>query len=221
MTTVEGDAPKDAPTGQRIRRVRTVVIALLTLAVLTVAVWQTVAHLTLGSVRIAVDSAPVQCEGTEVDLYPGFADDHFQEDVQRPLVVLEDGMRCSIRFFVVNDGWTDAATVAAGLPMLAEDMAWPLSAVMVNPNGQTRLPDNESAAEFSVEGLSVPPGERLELTAIVDYDPSKAQNVSRCSRFSGAPVYVRVTVLGVTRDVQAAPETPVWYGPGDAAECEG
>ena len=52
MTTVEGDAPKDGPTGQRIRRVRIVVIALLTLAVLTVAVWQTVAHLTLGSVRI-------------------------------------------------------------------------------------------------------------------------------------------------------------------------
>ncbi|MDJ1114114.1 hypothetical protein [Microbacterium dauci] len=213
MTTVDGGTPKG-------RRVRITMLALLGAAVVALAAWQVVAHGSLSAVRIAVDAAPVQCDGAEVGLYPGITDDPFQDDVQQPLIVLEDGMRCSIRFAVVNDGWVDAAIEVAGLPMLADDMAWPLTAVMVNPNGQTRLPDNESAAEFAIEGLHVLPTERLGFTAIVDYDAAKTENVAQCTRFSAEPIYVRVNVLGVTRDIRAAPETPVWYASGTNAECD-
>jgi hypothetical protein len=220
MTTVDGGSPKVAGAGPAGRRIRIAVVALLGAAVLAFAAWQVVAHVSLSAIRISVDAAPVQCDGAEVDLYPGITDDPFQDDVQQPLIVLEEGMRCSIRFAVVNDGWMDAAIDAAVLPMLADGMAWPLTAVMVSPNGQTRLPDDESAAVFAIEGLQVPAAERLGFSAIVDDDAGKAENVARCTRFSAGPISVRVSVLGVSREIHAAPETAVWYGVGDNEECE-
>ncbi|WP_405374512.1 MULTISPECIES: hypothetical protein [unclassified Microbacterium] len=239
MTTRAGGSAPSAPTSAesptpvRRRRRRVALIgAIIVVAALTgLAVWQVVAQTAVGGIRIVYDAAPVRCVGGAVSTDPGVdapvsPDDpdpgvYFDDEFQNLRVDLVGGVTCGIRMHVTNDGWTDVEITTIGVPGMAADALWPVRAVMVTPNGQTRLDDADRDARFSIEGISVAAGERASFTVIVEYDGSKSANMSSCSSWTPAAPYALVSAAGVEKTVMSPEEFTVQYRAGTADDCDG
>ena len=188
--------------------------------------WLVAIQVLLGSVRIAYDAEPVRCDGAEVGLYPGYDEDdpgqslYFDEQFHDPLVELSPGGVCGIRMHVVNDGWADVVVEKVGMPMMDQTLSGPLDAVMVNPNGQTRLPDTEnSAAEFLLEGPIVVPAGATQSFVVVVEDSGDYAALGECTFVRTPGPYAVLTAATFTRQVDSAPTDGFWYFRSGDEEC--
>lgn len=211
-------------------RRRVLLIAALAVGAIAVVVagWQIAAWTALGAVRIVYDARPVVCEGAEVGLQPSGAsgevagDDGFawDETFYSSVLWVEPGMTCAIRFFVVNDGWSEVDAQAVALPGMQEDHVSLVRPTMVNPNGQTRLADTDDAAVFAIEGMPVPAGEQRAFTVIVEANAEDADGYTVCSGFMPTPPQVTVSGLGVQRAVSSPEDSGIWFSAGPRDECD-
>ena len=213
----------------RVRR-RAILIAALAVGAIAVvtAGWQIAAWSAVGGVRIVYDARPVACEGAEVTLEPPGASDDllgdggfaWDETFYSSVVGVEPGMTCAIRFFVVNDGWSDIDAQAVALPGMQEEYVSLVRPTMVNPNGQTRLADTDDAAVFAIEGMPVPAGAQQSFTVILEANAEDAGGYDRCSGFIPRPPRVSVSVLGVQRSVASPEASAIGYYAGARAACD-
>lgn len=205
-------------------------IAVLAVGAIAVVVagWQIAAWTALGAVRIVYDARPVVCEGAEVGLQPsgasgevtgdnGFA---WDETFYSSVLWVEPGMTCAIRFFVVNDGWSEVDAQAVALPGMQEEHVSLVRPTMVNPNGQTRLADTDDAAVFAIEGMPVPAGEQQAFTVILEANAADADGYTDCSGFMPTPPEVTVSGLGVQRTVSSPEDSGIWFYAGPREECD-
>lgn len=203
--------------------------ALAILAVVGVVTWQILAQTAVGGVRVVFDADPVRCEGATVSTTPDppavlageYREDvYFDDEFYEPRVEITDGMSCVLRLQVFNDGWAEVAVDAVGIPGMADRMLWPLQVSHVNPNGQAQLPDVEDAAQFEIEGMSIPSGGRQAFLVIVEYTGDRT-TMSECSSFRPRPPYIVAAAGGATRAVAPADGIGVWYrmGMSDGSDC--
>lgn len=192
-----------------------VVGGLALLAVVGLLVWQSVVQSALSGVRVTYDADPIRCQGAEVGVYPGVADDDgdgalfFDEEFQQAGVELTPGMRCALRIQVVNEGWTDIEVTEVFLRFFGEGSGLAFSDVMVGPNGQARLPlvesdgfVNDIDAAFRIDGgIPVSPEQPHVFVAVFDY-AGDAQ-MAECS-WMGVNVPV-VTFQAFGQSATAAP----------------
>ncbi len=121
---------------------------------------------------------------------------------------------------VVNDGWADVVVEKVGMPMMDQTLSGPLDAVVVSPNGQTRLADTEdSAAEFLLEGSIVVPAGVTQSFVVVVEDSGDDAALGECTYIRSPGPYVVLTAATFTRKVESDPTDAFWYfRPGDE-EC--
>ncbi|MEI2270053.1 hypothetical protein OHB93_12095 [Microbacterium sp. No. 7] len=211
-------------------RSRALLIAAIAVGAIAVVVagWQIAAWTALGAVRIVYDARPVACEGAEVTLDPPGASDEFLSDggfagdetFYSPVVGVEPGMTCGVRFFVVNDGWSEVDARAVALPGMQEEFVSLIRPTMVNPNGQMRLADTDDAAVFAIEGMPVPAGDQQSFTVILEANAEDAGGYDQCSGFMPRPPRVTVSALGVERTVASPEDSGIWYSDGARSDCD-
>lgn len=215
--------------GSPSRRVaRGVVVAVVAgVAALALIGWFVAAQVSLSSVRIVYDAAPVRCEGANVGLYAADGGDGaagevpFDDRFLSPVVDVTEGMLCAIRLHIVNTSWMEVEVTTVGVPMMGSEMSTPLRALHVNPNGQTRLPDTvEGSAEFLIEGgITVPVGGSQPLLVVIDASGVR-DGLGQCVALGPLSPYVVVQLADISRHVASADEDGIWYRRGSAAECD-
>lgn len=209
--------PPTAPTAPaRPRRRWPVVLgcALLALALVAWATWSGVSSAAVGGVRVTYDAQPLACEGSELGTMPDAANPAFLQ----PAVALTPGMRCELKIQVVNDGRSDVTVTDVALLGLGNGNPLGIEAVLVNPNGQLRIPNDRGAAIFEIEGgITVPAGTTATFTAVLDYDGG-AEMVECSAQGMNIPA-VTVTSLGATREVQPPAEDMLWFHAGSFESC--
>lgn len=208
---------------------RVVLITALAVGVIAVVIagWQIAAWTAVGSVRIVYDARPIVCEGAEVTLDPsgesdwfGAGDVRWDETFYAPVVGVEAGMTCGLRFFVVNDGWANVDAVRVELPGMQEEFVSLVRPTMVNPNGQTRLVDAEDGAVFAIEGMPVPAAGQQSFTVVLEANPEDADGYEACSGFIPRAPRVTVSALGVERTVASPEDAAIGYYSGARAGCD-
>ena len=227
MTARTQDAPVAVASGlpPRSRLGRTLLVAAVVAAAVAASAvvgWWVVAQSTLERVRIVYDAVPVRCDGTTVGVTPAIEESDetpFDEEFHSPVVDVADGMSCAIRLHVVNESGEDVQVERVGMPGAAESMADSVVPAFVNPNGQRRVADAEEAAEFLIEGVSVPANGSQAFLIVIesaggdDYDP--------CTSTKPRAPYVVASFAGVTKQVASADTAGIWYRFGTHEECVG
>lgn len=216
VVDVDARATAEAPVPKRTRRLGRRAIAGLALAALVLvgwAAWARVSATAVGGVRVIYDAQPIVCEGSEVGVRPSAEN----PELLQPVVSLADGMRCELRIQVVNDSWSEVTVTTVGLEGLSSPNPLALEPAFVNPNGQERTDDRQTAFFEITGGIVVPAGGSATFTAVIDYGGG-AEMVTCASQGWGVAV-VTVTALGATREVRPAAEDVIWFQEGSLTSC--
>ncbi|AYF97144.1 hypothetical protein [Protaetiibacter intestinalis] len=205
------DSPA-APT--RSRRIVWLAVVLVVVLALSLVGWRVAAASATDGVTIGYDTDPVRCDGTEVGarLDPETA-------ITRPVVVLDEGMDCVLRFVVANDGWAELQLAKVSLAGFATDNVYGLSATLLNP-GVDGGDDVEGARDFTLPdgSLLLPPGSTSVVEVGIRYAGDAA--MSRCSAVGMSIPTVRVTSgWGADATVTMPRWQLVWFQQGSLEDC--
>lgn len=210
-TDIEG-----AGTGSTKLPVR-LVLALIGLVVLGFGAWFGTAHWAISGTKVVLDAQPFECAGDEVTRY---ADDAFATEDQamwRHAIELREGLDCSIRFHVVNEGWRSVNVESIVLPFLGAESALP-TATSLGPHGDPAvLPpiDARVDAAFTISGSPLESDDRETFVARL------ASNADGCVSEGGAIIVpapaVVVSAWGISRTIQPVASELAFLGTADSS----
>ncbi len=206
--------PIEQPVARRsLRWVGWVVIAVVALLAGSFATWRAVTVSALDGVTIEYDSRPVECSGTEVG-----DTDAAQLSYFAPVVVLDEGMECVLRFHVANDGWATVQVDSVTLAMLGSDNVLGLEAHFVNPNGPDGV-DVEGGRTFALDfsPVQVLSGESTTFEAWFGYGGGAV--LAECASQGTNIPRVTVSVPGASAEVASSERQLIWFQEGSLEEC--
>lgn len=158
------------------------------------------------------DAEPLHCEGSEV--FP-YADEWDDTGATLPSVVLAEGMECSVRVLVRNDGWADVSLDAVRLTAMGRDAALGMRPMSVSPNGDRPQPIDGIDMRVPLTAITLPAGESMMLESRFEYLGDA--KLEECSSASWTPATVEFSAFGSSRT--ATPPLALRFAQGDPREC--
>ncbi|MFE6735032.1 hypothetical protein [Microbacterium sp. NPDC057650] len=168
------------------------------------------AHSAVAAVHAGYDAEPVECDTAEVASV-----DVLHDGYLHPTVPLQDGMTCTLRIHVSNDGWADARIDAVTVNGFGTDNPLGLRAESVSPNGGTAVGSDDAAAFALSPEVSIAPGETTLIEVVLSY--AGGASMVECSSQGWDIPVVTVSALGATTAVQ--PGEQIFFFQGDPATC--
>lgn len=203
-----------APAGTRL--VQGVVLVVVALGMFAFGLWRGDAHDSLSSVSVGYDALPVSCDDAPV--LETAVDTEGGGQLLRPLVVLTEGMACTLRIQVVNDGPGEVAATQVSLEHMAPGSLLGLEAHFVNPNGQTRVVDAMTSGFLLADPVIVPAGGIATLEVV--FSQVGVAEMVECSSMGLNLPTVTITTLGVEHMATPSVRDQIWFQQGHPDTCD-
>ena len=206
----EPDIRPAGPAARPARRRFWVVAAAGLLAVLAIAA-VLASRSAVDGVIVYQDAEPLVCEGEEV--FPYSQDD--AAGLAVPTVVLAEGMGCTLRVHLRNEGWADVTIDAVRLAMMGDFAQVDLDPVSVRPNGSSPRTVDDDDALVPLTEVHLAPGQTMLLESRFRYGGDAV--LDDCSSLSWSPTIVEFSAFGASRAVNAPLD--VRFALQDPREC--